>query len=103
MTTTLETIELPLDELAEYSRANHIIKLEVFGSAARGEMTPESDVDLLVTFEPDAPIGLIAYIRIQDELGEIIGRRVDLVQPEGLKPLIKEGILNSAKTIYALN
>lgn len=103
MSVALESIDLPLDRIAEYSRANQIIKLEVFGSAARGEMTPESDVDLLVTFVSDAHIGLIEYIRIQDELGEIIGRRVDLVQPEGLKPRIKDDILDSAKTIYALN
>lgn len=103
MSVALESIDLPLDKIAEYSRANHIIKLEVFGSAARGEMTPESDVDLLVTFAPNARIGLIKYIRIQDELGEIIGRRVDLVTHAALKPLIRDDILNSAIPIYALN
>lgn len=96
-------VDLPLDEIAEYSRANHIVRLAVFGSAARGELTPESDIDFLVTFEPEAPIGLIAYARIMRELGDIVGRRVDMVTPNALKPRIKDSILNSAIEVYAVD
>lgn len=94
---------LPLEEIAEYSRTNHIVRLAVFGSAARGELTPESDIDLLVTFEPEAPIGLLAYARIMRELGDIVGRKVDMVTPDALKPRMKSQVLESAIEIYAVN
>jgi len=96
-------IELPIDEIARYSSENEIISLSVFGSAARGELRPDSDIDLLVTFRQGAPIGLMEFSRIRRELGEIIGRRVDLVTPAALKPRIKQSILDSAVLIYANN
>ena len=70
-------IEIPGDEIAEFCQRNHIQRLALFGSVLRDDFTPESDVDVLVTFEPHARIGF-AFITIQDELSEILGRRVDM-------------------------
>lgn len=103
MPATSSVIDLPLGELADYSRENHIVRLQVFGSAARGELGEDSDIDFLVTFAPGAPIGLMEFARIRRELGDIVGRPVDLVTPAALKPRIKDEILGSAVEVYALN
>jgi len=70
--------------------------LSVFGSAARGETRPESDVDILVEFEPDARIGLFKFLRLKDALGELLGQPVDLVTPDALHPALKDAILEEA-------
>ena len=76
-------------------------ELSIFGSAAKGESRPDSDVDLLVVFEDEAPIGLVALGRLQRELSEAFGRPVDLVPKDGLKPALKEEVLAEARIIYA--
>lgn len=88
-------------EISEFCRRNCITYLGLFGSAVRGEMHAESDYDILVEFEPDAPIGLIEYGRIQRELAALFGRRVDLVSRKGLKPTIRAEVLASAVDLYA--
>jgi predicted nucleotidyltransferase len=65
--------------------------LALFGSTVRGEAKPTSDIDILVEF--DKPIGLFGFIRLQQRLSEILGRQVDLVTPEGLKPQLRNHIL----------
>lgn len=64
---------------------------------------PDSDVDVLVVFEPDVQLTLLTLSGMQIELTEILQRSVDLVLRDGLKPIIREDILSSAKTIYAQN
>jgi predicted nucleotidyltransferase len=68
--------------------------LSVFGSVARGEARPESDVDLLVEFS--APVGLFEFVRLRRFLEEILGARVDLVTPDALKPQLKQAVLREA-------
>ena len=87
MTRALDT-ELPAVPLAEICRRYHVKELSVFGSAARGELRPESDIDLLVDFLPDARIGLFELWDLGEELERLLGRRVDLVPKGGLKKLI---------------
>ena len=69
-------------------------RLDLFGSIARGEAGAASDVDLLVEF--DRPIGLFHFFRVQRRLEEILGRRVDLVMREAVKPQLRERILREA-------
>jgi len=73
--------------------------LAVFGSVVRGEARPDSDVDILVEFEPDARIGLFAFARLQRRLSEILGRPVDLVTPDALHKALRNSILEEA--VYA--
>lgn len=68
--------------------------VDIFGSVARGDATPHSDVDLLVDF--DRPIGLFHFFRVQRRLGEILGCRVDLVMRDAVKPQLRERIFREA-------
>jgi uncharacterized protein len=71
-----------------------VCRLSLFGSFARDEGREDSDIDLLVEF--NRPIGLFAFARLQRELGECIGRKVELVTPAALKPQLRERILREA-------
>ena len=96
-------IKLPKDRIAEFCQRNRIRRLALFGSVLRDDFTPESDVDVLVEFEPGARVGL-AFITMQDELSDILGRQVDLGAFEGVKEsrnwLLKAEILDSAQVVY---
>ena len=88
-------------QLAEICRRYEVRELAVFGSAARGEMRPDSDLDLLVDFFPGARIGLIELSALMRELAQLAGRRVDLAVKPALKPLIRPGVLAEAHILYA--
>lgn len=72
----------------------HVKNIGVFGSAARGEATPTSDIDILVEFSE--PIGFFQFIRLEEYLSDILGKEVDLVSKKALKPAIKDEILGEA-------
>jgi uncharacterized protein len=94
-------IPIPHQTLALLCRRRHIRRLELFGSVLRDDFRPDSDVDILVEFEPEAQIGLFAFQQIQTELSDLLHRPVDLVPRDGLKPVIRESVLASAQEIYA--
>jgi uncharacterized protein len=75
-------------------------ELSVFGSAARGGMRPDSDVDVVVEFFPDVVHGW-DYFRIERELAEVFGRPVDLATKKWMKPRVKSRVLPEARLIYA--
>jgi len=89
------------DKLADLCRRYQVRELAVFGSAARGEMRPDSDVDLLVEFLPEAEIGLLEHAGLMLDLSELLGRRVDLVSKRGLKEMIRDSIIREARPVYA--
>lgn len=89
------------EEIAEFCRRHHIRWLAVFGSAVRDDFRPESDVDVLVEFEPDRTPGLIRFARMERELTTLVdGRRVDLVHRPGLSRWIREPVLAEAEVLY---
>lgn len=96
-------IEIPKDLVAAFCKRNKIGRLAIFGSVLRDDFTPDSDVDVLVEFEPDARVGL-AFITIQDELSVILNRRVDLHTFSGIENnrnwLLRAEILGSAEEVY---
>ena len=92
-------IDLPLDRLAEICRRYRVRRLALFGSALRDDFGPDSDVDLLVEFQPGARTGL-AFFAMQDELSEAIGRAVDLNTAGFLGPRILPTVLAEALPIY---
>ncbi len=87
--------------LAELCRRYGVKELSLFGSAARGEMSPASDVDIMVEFEPGVRIGLIRFESLVEELETLAERRVDLVTKRGLKPWVRSEVLKDARVIYA--
>ena len=94
-------IELPEAEIIEICRRHGVSDLSLFGSAARGEMRPDSDIDFLVDFLPGARPGLLGVSAMTRELSVLLGRRVDLAIKRALKPLIRPGVLAEARLIYA--
>jgi predicted nucleotidyltransferase len=97
----MKNIQISQTQIADFCRQHQIRWLALFGSVLRDDFGPESDVDVLVEFEPQARLGLMAYAGIQRELSELLQRPVDLVTRDGLKPLIKQAVLDNAQVIYA--
>ena len=100
-TLQLGDVEVDATKLADLCRRYRVRELAVFGSAARGEMRPDSDIDLLVEFLPAAKVDLIDHAALMLDLSQLLGRRVDLVSKTGLKPLLRDSILEEARPIYA--
>lgn len=92
---------IPVDQLADFCRRYGVRELALFGSRASGEAKPDSDVDLLVSFEPGVRVTFLTLARMQRELEALLGRSVDLVPKDGLKPVIRDQVLASARVLYA--
>jgi predicted nucleotidyltransferase len=73
-------IDLPADAIAAFCRRWQITELAIFGSALRDDFRPDSDLDFLVTFAPDAPWTLFELGAMQQELADLLGRKVDLIE-----------------------
>ena len=93
-------ISIPKDEISEFCRRNQVRKLSLFGSVLRDDFGPNSDVDILVEFEPGTRIGLIRLSGLEIELGNIIGRKVDLNTPGFLSKYYRDQILAEADVQY---
>lgn len=93
--------DLPLAEIRAICRRYGVRELALFGSALRDDFGPESDLDLLVEFEPDVRIGFMELGRMEQELAALLGRRVDLVPKGGLRPFLRDEVLASARLLYA--
>ena len=96
-------IDLPDNKIAEFCRRHHIRRLALFGSVPRDDFTPDSDVDILVEFEPGRTPGL-EFFTIQDELSKVLGRRVDLYTFKGVENsrnwILRDEILHTAEVRY---
>ena len=92
-------IELPLDEIHAFCRWHPIRKLALFGSVLRPDFRPDSDVDVLVEFDPAHVPGL-SFFAMQDELGGILGRRVDLNTPRDISPRFREEVVRGTEVVY---
>lgn len=94
-------ITISRERIAEFCRKRHIRKLSFFGSVISEHFTQDSDVDVLVEFEPGQIVGLIRLADIEIELSEIIGRKVDMRSPADLSRYFREEVLSSAEVQYA--
>ena len=95
----LNGIIIDRDRLAHFCRRNHICKLALFGSVLRTDFRPDSDVDVLVEFEPGHVPGL-KFFTLERELSEILGHNVDLNTPNFLSPYFRSRVLAEAKVEY---
>jgi uncharacterized protein len=93
---------LPLDavRLKEFCGRHRIRRLSLFGSVLRSDFGPESDVDVLVEFEPEVRIGLFGFTEIELELSDLIGRRVDLNTAGFLSKYFRDDVLAEAEELY---
>ena len=96
---TRAKIVVPQEQLAEFCQKHHIRKFALFGSVLREDFCPESDVDVLVEFEPGKTPGL-AFFSMQDELSEMFGRPVDLNTPLCLSKYFRDEVLAEAEAVY---
>ncbi len=93
-------IHIPKNKIQDFCRQNHIMKLSVFGSALGEEFSSDSDLDILVEFEPGHVPGF-AFFKIEDELSELIGRKVALNTPNFLSKYFRDEVLRQAEVHYA--
>lgn len=93
-------IPIPRAEVAAFCERNRIRRLSLFGSVLRDDFGPESDVDVLVEFQPDTRVGYITLMRMQRELSAILGRTADMVRPAGLRDWLRDEALRSAELQY---
>ena len=96
--TQVEPIIATLRAHAEDLRRRGIAHASLFGSAARGDDGPESDIDIMVELEPD--VGILAFSEIRLHLSNLLGRRVDLVTPGGLQPFVRPNALRDAVRVF---
>jgi uncharacterized protein len=94
-------LEIPKAKIVEFCLRNHIKKLALFGSILRGDFRPESDVDMLVEFEPGHRIGLLGMAGLELELSELLGRKVDLRTPAELSRYFRDEVVRTAEVQYA--
>ena len=95
-------IDISESQLAELCRKWKVTELSLFGSILRDDFGPDSDVDVLVVFQPDAPWSLWDLLDMREELQDLFGRTIDLVEKEALRnPFRRYEILKNHKVLYA--
>jgi len=97
-----KNIVIPTDRISEFCRRHHIRRLSIFGSVLRADFAPDSDVDILVEFQTGCVPGF-AFFAMQDELSEIIGRKVELNTPAFLSRYFRDDVLKQAEVQYEQN
>jgi len=99
---TQSRVDIPRGRIAEFCRKWKVAEFSLFGSILRDDFGPDSDVDVLVSFDPAATWDLFDLVTMRDELMEVFGRAVDLVEKEGLRnPFRQRRILSTREVIYA--
>jgi hypothetical protein len=93
-------IDFPQQRIAEFCQRHRIHRLALFGSILRDDFTPDSDVDVLVEFEPGARVGLIRLAGIEIELSNLLGHKVDLNTPGFISPHYRDRVLAEAQVQY---
>jgi len=97
-------IDIPRDKLGEFCRRHHILKLGLFGSVLREDFSDDSDLDVLVEFDAGCSVGLFEMVRVERELSELFGRKVDLVERRSVEKsenyIRRRHVLDSVETVY---
>lgn len=93
-------VYIPEEKIAGFCQRHHIRRLALFGSALRDDFTPDSDVDVLVEFEPGTRIGMIRLAGIELELSGILGRKVDMHTPGFISKYFRNQVLEEAEDQY---
>jgi len=94
-------IHISDEALAAFCRRNGVRQLSLFGSVLRDDFGPDSDIDMVVEFEPHARVGLLQMAAMELELSELLGRHVDLRTPAELSRYFRQEVLSTAENLYA--
>jgi predicted nucleotidyltransferase len=97
---SLTNISIPSEKITQFCQCHHIQKLSFFGSVLRADFSSDSDIDLLVEFDPEHIPGLISLSAMEQELSNILQRQVDLRTPEDLSHYFRQEVLDSAVIQY---
>jgi len=96
-------IKVSKEKIADFCRRWKVVELALFGSILRDDFRPESDVDVLVTFDPEAHHSLVDLVQMEEELETIFGRKVEIVEKEGIRnPFRRHAILNNMEIFYEI-
>ena len=95
-----QSITIPYDEIADFCQRHHIRKLSLFGSVLRDDFRPDSDIDVLVEFEPGHVPGLLRMAGLEIELANILHHVVDLRTPAELSRYFRQAVIDSAEPVY---
>ena len=96
-----KNIAISKERIADFCRRHRIRRLALFGSVLRDDFGPESDVDVLVEFEPNAKVGLFKLYDLEQELSEILGgRKVEINTPRSLSKYFRDTAVAEAETLY---
>jgi predicted nucleotidyltransferase len=98
--TSKDRLQLPQGAITDLCRRYHIQRLSVFGSVLRDDFRPESDVDVLVEFEPGTRPTYFTLSRIEAELSHLAGRRADVHMAKSIHPYIRDKVLDQAEDLY---
>jgi predicted nucleotidyltransferase len=93
-------IDLSEDKIKDFCQHNRIRRLSLFGSVLREDFGPESDINVLVEFEPGTNVGLITLAGMEIELGQILGYKVEIHTVKGLNPHFRNEVLDQAEVQY---
>lgn len=98
-------IDIPKKQIADFCQRWHISELALFGSVLRDDFDPDSDLDILVTFGPEADWSLLDHLRMEQELADLLGRKVELLSKRAVEKshnwIRRREILNTAEVVYA--
>ena len=102
---TKRSIDIPQNQIADFCRRWQISEFALFGSALRDDFDPDSDLDILVTFAPGAEWSLLDHVRMEQELADLLGRKIDLLSRRAVEHshnwMRRREILNTAEVVYA--
>ena len=100
-----QKITIPRKKIADFCQRWKVVEFSLFGSALREDFRSDSDIDVLVTFAPDTRVSLFDLVDMEDELKDVFGRQVDLVEKESIvrseNYIRRKNILENTKVIYA--
>ena len=95
-----ERVNITEEQIAEFCERNGIRRFAFFGSVLRDDFGPDSDIDVLVEFEPDAHVGLMRLVGMEREFSELIGRKVDLRTPKEISRYFRDEVIAEAEVKY---
>lgn len=93
-------IDVPRQQLADLCRRHHVRRLAFFGSVLRDDFRPDSDIDVLVEIDPGKTVTFFTLARLENDLADMLGRRVDLHVPRMLHPYLRDKVLSQAEDVF---